>query len=78
MIVLDAKFTDVHYARDFGQVEAMVTLFIKMAHQPARPMSIYTNVAARGAEPLRLRLLQDAARMIKSKMDVSNSYAKVA
>ena len=61
MIVLDAEFNNVRRDRDFGRVEAKVTLYIKRAGQAVRPVTVRTNVMARGAESLRVRLLQDAA-----------------
>ncbi|MBJ3761382.1 hypothetical protein ILP92_01270 [Maribius pontilimi] len=64
MIVLDSKIGDVHRDRDFGRVEANVTLWIKRPGQPVRPATIRTNVPVRGHDPLRLRLIQDAARLV--------------
>lgn len=61
MIVLDAAFDNVRRDRDFGRVEANVTLYIKRAGEAARPVRVRTNVMDRGEQTLRVRLLENAA-----------------
>lgn len=63
MIVLDAAFDHVHRDRDFGRVEANVTLFIKRAGEAIRPVRVRTNVMERGEQTLRVRLLENAASL---------------
>lgn len=70
MIVLDGTISNVSYARDFGRIEAKVTLIVKTAQQPVRAVSIRTNVLARADEPLRHRLLQDAAILVRNKLEL--------
>ena len=65
MLVVDAEMKNVRRNRDFGRVEALVTLFVKQRGQPIRPLRIRTNVADHGSEPLRARLLADAARLAR-------------
>lgn len=69
MIVLDAAFENVRRDRDFGRVEAAVTLFIKRAGQAVRPVRVRTNVADRGTDPLRVRLLENAASLAEYVMN---------
>ncbi|EKE44925.1 hypothetical protein OCGS_0960 [Oceaniovalibus guishaninsula JLT2003] len=64
MIVLDADFAHVHRDRDFGVIEADVTLLLKWAGQPVRPVTIHTH-AGPGPD-LRSRLVRDAARLAES------------
>ncbi|KAF0674516.1 hypothetical protein [Profundibacterium mesophilum] len=79
MIVLDATISNVSYARDFGRIEAKVTLIVKTAHQPVRAIGIRTNVLARGDAPLRTRLLEDAAILVRNRLAVqSQRTAEVA
>ncbi|SFG88072.1 hypothetical protein SAMN04488020_104278 [Palleronia marisminoris] len=63
MIVLDAAFDHVRRDRDFGRVEAYVTLLIKRAGEAARPVRVRTNVTDRGTQTLRVRLLENAASL---------------
>ena len=63
MIVLDAAFDTVRRDRDFGRVEANVTLFIKRAGEAIRPVRVRTNVMDRGEQTLRVRLLENAASL---------------
>lgn len=63
MIVLDAAFENVRRDRDFGRVEANVTLFIKRAGEAVRPVRVRTNVMDRGEQSLRVRLLENAASL---------------
>ncbi|WP_375260595.1 hypothetical protein [Palleronia sp.] len=63
MIVLDAAFENVRRDRDFGRVEAHVTLFIKRAGQAVRPVRVRTNVMDRGEQSVRVRLLENAASL---------------
>lgn len=63
MIVLDAAFENVRRDRDFGRVEASVTLFIKRAGEAVRPVRVRTNVMDRGEQSLRVRLLENAASL---------------
>ncbi|WP_102108561.1 hypothetical protein [Oceaniglobus roseus] len=74
MLVLETKISRVRRDRDFGQIEARVTLFAKIqAGRPAHPISVLTHVPARGDRPLRERLIEDAiflARHLKSRPTV--------
>ena len=63
MIFVDADIDAVSRDRDFGRVEATVTLYVKQPGAPLRPVRIRTNVTDRGATPLRARLVSDAATL---------------
>jgi hypothetical protein len=66
MIVLQSTIDRVHRDRDFGRVEATVTLVAKtQTGQPPRLVRIRTSVPARGVVPLRERLIQDAVRLAR-------------
>ena len=66
MIVYEHQISDVHYDRDFGNVEARVTFLAKtQAGQPPHRVSVMTHVPARDADqPLRTRLVDDAAVLV--------------
>lgn len=67
MIILDSTISQVSRNRDFGRIEARVTFLAKTrAGQPPHPLSVMTNVAVRGAAPLRERLTADAALLATS------------
>ena len=63
MMILDSEITHVHRDRDFGRVEALVTLFVKQRGQPVRPLRIRTHMAPQSEGSLRQRLVADAARL---------------
>jgi hypothetical protein len=63
MIVIDATFSDVTRSRDYGRVEAIVSLLVKTVGRPVRNVSVRTSVSDRGDAPLRHRLIRDAARL---------------
>ncbi|WP_099827070.1 hypothetical protein [Oceaniglobus indicus] len=61
MIVLESIISHVSRNRDFGMIEARVTLFAKTHKgQPPHPVRIRTHVPARGNAPLRQRLVAEA------------------
>ena len=49
MIFVDADIDAVSRDRDFGRVEATVTLYVKQPGAPLRPVRIRTNVTDRGS-----------------------------
>jgi len=60
MIVIETNISHVTRNRDFGMVEARVTLFAKTkAGQPPHSVIVTTHVPARGGN-LRARLIADA------------------
>jgi hypothetical protein len=60
MIVLESRISNVTRNRDFGMVEARVTLFAKtIAGQPPHDVVVNTHVPARGPN-LRARLIASA------------------
>ena len=63
MRVLEATLSDIAYDADFGRVEAAVTLLIKTAGQPPRPIRIKTSQPLKGHDPLHERLIADAIRL---------------
>lgn len=63
MMILDAKISRVTRDRDFGMIEARVTLLAKtQTGQPARPITVLTHAPARAAD-LRARLIADATHL---------------
>ncbi|MFG6530957.1 MULTISPECIES: hypothetical protein [unclassified Sulfitobacter] len=67
LTICDARFHSVHYARDFGRVEAMVEVTYT-CHPAAMPQRVYlrTNVPLRPAgqrQELRRRLIQSAVTL---------------
>lgn len=61
MRILSATVEKARYARDFGQVEATVALLIKDSARPVPYVRrIFTTEPARGAGPLRQRLIDSA------------------
>ncbi|WP_045388543.1 hypothetical protein [Falsirhodobacter sp. alg1] len=71
MRILSAQIEHARYARDFGQVEAMVTLLVKDEHRP-----VPYEVRIRTAEPtqgenLRKRLLDSASNLYRARIDVA-------
>jgi len=64
MRVLSAQIEHARYARDFGQVEAVVGLLVKDQIRPVPYIvRIFTVEPARGPEPLRQRL-HDSAKAL--------------
>ncbi|WP_226780224.1 hypothetical protein [Oceaniglobus trochenteri] len=60
MIVLETRISNVHRNRDFGMVEARVTLLAKTrTGHPPHLISVHAHVPARGKAPLRDRLVAD-------------------
>ncbi|WP_108483651.1 hypothetical protein [Oceaniglobus ichthyenteri] len=65
MIILEANISNITRDRDFGMIEARVTLYAKTrTGQPPRPISVHTHVPARGGN-LRARLVADASLMAR-------------
>jgi hypothetical protein len=65
MRILSARVEHARYARDFGQVEAVVAFLVKEAGRPV-PFTrrLRTSVDARGDQPLRQRLIASAQVML--------------
>lgn len=65
MRVLSAQVEHARYARDFGQVEAVIAFLVKEAGRPV-PFTrrLRTSVDARGKHPLRQRLIASAQAML--------------
>jgi len=66
MRIISAKVEHARYARDFGQVEAMVAFLVKDAHRPV-PYTLRrrTAVPVRGASPLRQRIIASARALLQ-------------
>ena len=63
--VLSATVEHARYARDFGQVEAMVSFLVKDDARPVpHRIRIRTCDDARAAEPLRQRLVASAREIL--------------
>ena len=66
MIILQADISKVRRNRDFGRIEAVVSLVAKVqAGQPPTMIRLRTSVPTRGDLPLRQRLKADAARLAR-------------
>jgi hypothetical protein len=64
MRIISAQVEHARYARDFGQVEATVSLLIKDLGRPVPyVVRLFTTEPARGTEPLRKRL-EDSAKAL--------------
>ncbi|WP_237684716.1 hypothetical protein [Szabonella alba] len=67
MRILSAHVEHARYARDFGQVEAIVAFLVK---DEARPVPYIlrrlTTVTARGTAPLRERLVASARALLEA------------
>ena len=65
MQILSARVEHARYARDFGQVEAIIAFLVKKAGRPV-PFTrrLRTSVVARGTGPLRQRLIGSAQVML--------------
>lgn len=62
MNIFESSISNVKRNRDFGMVEARVTLIAKTRPgQPVHPITLRTHVPERGDGPLRDRLVADAA-----------------
>lgn len=66
MLVLESKISKASYARDFGRVEARVSLLVK-TRQGEVPHWIHlrTSQPRHGRGPLRQRLTEDAVRLAR-------------
>lgn len=71
MRILSASIEHARYARDFGQVEAMVVLLIKEDHRPVPyEVRIRTAEPSRG-ENLRQRLLDSARALYAARVETT-------
>jgi hypothetical protein len=67
MLVLESRISHVARNRDFGMVEACVTLIAKtQAGQPAHPLRLLVHVPVRGHAPLRQRLTAEATGLARA------------
>ncbi|WP_139250790.1 hypothetical protein [Palleronia salina] len=78
MVILDADLSRVRRDRDFGRIEALVSLWVKESGRPVRPIRLTTNVPIRGNGPIRARLIQDAAALASSGLAPDTSLPRVA
>lgn len=66
MLVLDAAILRARRNRDFGRVEADIALIVKPGpNRPVQRLTVFTSQPASGARPLRRRLIEDAARLVR-------------
>ncbi|QFU09958.1 hypothetical protein PARPLA_00479 [Rhodobacteraceae bacterium THAF1] len=77
MIFVDADIDAVSRDRDFGRIEATVTLYVKQQGSPLRPYRVRTNVNDKGAAPLRARLIADATMLAEHFMSQTTSAGAV-
>lgn len=65
MRILSATVEHARYARDFGQVEAMIAFLVKDDHRPVPHwVRIRTTEIARAPQPLRQRLIASAKALL--------------
>lgn len=69
MRILSAEIEHARYARDFGQVEAMIVLLIKELHRPV-PYEVRIRTAEPGhGENLRQRLIDSAKTLYLARIE---------
>jgi hypothetical protein len=74
MRILSAKVEHAQYARDFGQVEALVAFLVKEDGHPVPHMvRIRTAELARDALPLRQRLIASARALLEARLSFSRA-----
>lgn len=69
MIVLDARIDRVHHDRDFGRIEARVSLSLRHHGGRTETLPIFTSVPRSGVVPLRRRLVADAVGLVRLMQD---------
>jgi hypothetical protein len=68
MRILSATVEHARYARDFGQVEAMIAFLIKDENRPVPYwVRIRTTELARASQPLRVRLIASAKALLRAR-----------
>lgn len=69
MRIIEARIEHARYARDFGQVEAMVSFLIKEEGRPVpHVIRIRTAEVARANLPLRQRLIASAKGLLLARL----------